>query len=245
MKIKTLHNNSHVRAFLELALSSPNKLEESLTLNPFEMPLLHITGQLMGLFGTQEVIIILAIIIITGVIIAAVLNGSRSSASHATPNSTNFTSAVEKTGYSIGKQLGIGGVVVAAVIITYLLANKGNDRYIPQIPKSPEQLRIELGQQEASSPEQYISHEGTWKKNFIGETVLEGTLKSSATIANFKDVKLLVTYLSKTNSPTGRENFVVYEFLKAGQIVRYKIKTYAPDATSQVNVNVTGASTSN
>lgn len=160
---------------------------------------------------------------------------------------TAFATATEKTGYSIGKFLGLGGLLILVIIITFFIVYKSQNAG-PNSPlrpfareKTPEELKAELRIKENQTPTSYINHEGTWRKNLLGETVLEGTLSNKATIANFKDIVLNVVWMSKTNTDLKSENFVVYDFVRPGQSIKYKIKTYAPSAVANIRVGVASA----
>ncbi|MBC8033256.1 MAG: hypothetical protein H7Y03_03865 [Chitinophagaceae bacterium] len=104
--------------------------------------------------------------------------------------------------------------------------------------KSPEELRKDSLVQERSHPENYLIQEGRWRKNIIGQTVLEGTITSKATVADFKDVQLQVVWLTKTNTELRTNIYPVFEYFAAGKTVPYKIKAVAPSGTSNIRVTV-------
>jgi|ERR1017187_499587 hypothetical protein len=109
------------------------------------------------------------------------------------------------------------------------------------VTKSEEQLRQELLVRERSNPSQFLINNATWKKNLIKQTVIEGTINNTATVANFKDVILNVTYVSQTNTAINTEQIVVYENFLAGKTTPYKIKVNAPSATNSVQIDVKSA----
>lgn len=120
-------------------------------------------------------------------------------------------------------------------------ANEISEAPSPIIEKSPEELRQELLLTEQQSPTSYLQSQATMRENLIGETVLEGTISNSSTLANFKDIVLNVTWLSKTDTELKTDQFSVYEFIEAGKSVSFKIKTYAPSATDRVKIEVFSA----
>ena len=111
----------------------------------------------------------------------------------------------------------------------------------PPREKTPEELRQELLLKEQQNPTSYLMHQGTWRGNFIGQTVLEGTISNSATLANFKDVVLSVTWLTKTETELQTEHYTVYEYLGAGKSINYKLKANSPKATGGVRIRIASA----
>lgn len=109
------------------------------------------------------------------------------------------------------------------------------------IEKTPEELRQELLLKEQQSPSEYITHKGVWRENFWGLKVLEGTLSNSATMANFKDIVLTVTWLTKTETELKTENYTIYEYVQAGKSINYKLKVNAPSATAGVRIGIDSA----
>lgn len=140
----------------------------------------------------------------------------------------------------------LGIIVIAAIafIANQNSSNGGSDNY-PSIEKSPEELRQELLSKEQENASEYLKHQGTWRGNLIGQTVLEGTISNSATLANFKDVVLEVTWLTKTETELKTELYTVYEFVGASKSVSYKIKVNAPSETAGVRIGISSATPAN
>jgi len=148
----------------------------------------------------------------------------------------------------------IGIIAAAILIIAYLnidteadkegLAKKSKPGFSFSNQKSPAELRSELLQKEKQSPEVYISNHITWRKNLVGETVLEGTLSNAAKIAVFKNIVLEVQWLSKTNEVMETKQFlIVHEFVGAGNSIKYKLKSSGPSKFGNVKVSVVSATT--
>lgn len=94
---------------------------------------------------------------------------------------------------------------------------------------------------ERQNPRDYLKEQGTWRENLINQTVLEGTITNSATLANFKDVILQVTWLTKTQTELKSERYAVYEYVGAGKTIEYKIKVDAPSAMGGVRIGIDSA----
>jgi hypothetical protein len=79
------------------------------------------------------------------------------------------------------------------------------------------------------------------RENFSGEKVIEGTLSSNSTVSNYKDVILAITFFSKTGTELTTQRHVIYEALTPHSKVKFKIKTYAPNATEEFSVKIYSA----
>ena len=87
----------------------------------------------------------------------------------------------------------------------------------------------------------YVKTKVNWRKNLVGETVLEGTLTNTATVASFKDPVVLITWLSKTNTVLATSRYPLYEYIGAKKTISYKMKVKAPSKYSSVKATVESA----
>ena len=94
---------------------------------------------------------------------------------------------------------------------------------------------------ERQNPSEYLKSQGTFRENMIGETVLEGRVDNVATMANFKDIVIEVTFLAASGTALGRKEFTRYEVVGHGYGVTFKFKTFAPAQTKSVAVRVISA----
>lgn len=115
------------------------------------------------------------------------------------------------------------------------------NRIETQREKTPGELKQELAQKENENPQIYIDAEGTYRENLIGETVLEGKIKNTATVAVFKDIVLEAEFLAPSGTSLGTKNFTRYEKLGPGFEVTFKFKTVAPKETKSVRITVVDA----
>lgn len=107
------------------------------------------------------------------------------------------------------------------------------------------EVRMSLGEQEKSNPKMFLSVDGTYRKNFVGEWVIEGMISNSASVANYKDVVLKVDFYSKTKTFLGSERHTLFEYFNAGKSRSFKLKTYGYKGTSSVGLVVESAISSN
>ena len=107
------------------------------------------------------------------------------------------------------------------------------------------ETKMKLEDKEKQNPTSFLSTDGTYRKNLMGEWVLEGSISNSATVATYKDVILKVNFYSKTNTYLGSENEAIYEYFPPGKSKKFKIKTYGYKGTKTIGWNIFGASANN
>ena len=90
--------------------------------------------------------------------------------------------------------------------------------------KNEQQLKEELLLSESSRPLDFLTVKYTWRMNLAGQTVVEGDVLNSATMARFKNVKIKVNFFSKTDVLLKEEIFTVMEFLKPKGSASFKVK---------------------
>ena len=107
---------------------------------------------------------------------------------------------------------------------------------------SYEQTKTNLEEKETTEPSQFLSVNGRYWKNWIGQWVCEGNITNMASAASYKDVVLKVVYYSKTNSELGSEEKTVFEYFKPNSSQHFKIKVNDIEGTSFIKVTVLSAS---
>lgn len=103
---------------------------------------------------------------------------------------------------------------------------------------SYEATRKDLGELEKQSPKEFLTVEFKTWENLIGELVIEGEIKSSASLTKFKDAVLIVKFFTKTQTQLGSENYVIYEFVDPGKSVPFKIKLISPKGTDSISIEI-------
>jgi hypothetical protein len=167
------------------------------------------------------------------------------------PDLTSQSEPTRTTEYSavrtnIPKSVWIVIIVVALVGGWIFLSS--NESHLPEVKqvevvreKTPQELRNELLAKERQTPTAYLHHSGGWRRNLLGQIVLEGTIENKASIANFKDVELQITWLTRTNTEIGTSAKTIYEYVKSGQSVPYKLRFNVPSGTRDVRVEIGAA----
>ncbi len=168
----------------------------------------------------------------------------------------SFQSTAEKTGLVAPKSRKIVLVLLTLFITGFLIIKlQQSENYASTsmsasvsaiekknaIEKTPAQLKEERKKKEKANPSAYVKTKINWRKNLVGETVLEGTLTNTATLSNFKDPVILVTWLSKTNTTLATSRYPLYEYLGAKKTISYKLKVKAPPKYNSIKASVESA----
>jgi ferric-dicitrate binding protein FerR (iron transport regulator) len=74
---------------------------------------------------------------------------------------------------------------------------------------------------EKENPDSYLTHNYTWKKNQINQSVIEGRIKSSATLAAYGKIVLKVSY-TKPNGTSSVVRFTVNDTVRPGDTIEYQ-----------------------
>ena len=166
-----------------------------------------------------------------------------------------------KKGFAILKNVKTVLAVIALIIATLLLielkkskpdsasANKAipptgtavSQPTLSQAAKTSSETKKDEGQVEMENPAAYIKSEIKWRKNLVGTIVLEGTLRSVATLVTIQDPVILVTWFSKSNESLGSNQYTVDKQLKAGETISFKLKVSAPSKIGDAQVEVVSA----
>lgn len=148
--------------------------------------------------------------------------------------------ATEKTGFRIGRFLGWTGLVIVLIAGTGFMIYKNQHsssddtssssllEAIAPREKTPEELRAELAEKERANPATYLVPTVKVRYNFVGQTIVEGSIMNNASVAIFKDIVFEVSYISKTNSVISTEKFTVYEVARPGKWASFKFRTSSP-----------------
>ena len=124
-------------------------------------------------------------------------------------------------------------------------------------PKTPEELRAELKKIELLNPLNYLSDKDVTLKPKIKKVrdaglfrdaeyandgaIIKGYIINSSTLAKFKDVKVKVSYYSKTETLIGEKSYIIYEFYKPNSSKSFSIKVKPPKAFKTFGFEVIGA----
>lgn len=99
-----------------------------------------------------------------------------------------------------------------------------------------------LEEQEKANPMGFLKAACTYRKNIIGEWVLEGTVTNTAKLATYKDIVLKIVYYSKTKTQIGTEEKIVYDYFKPNSTQQFKVKSFGYEGTESIGFQILSAS---
>jgi hypothetical protein len=101
-----------------------------------------------------------------------------------------------------------------------------NQQQYPQKPRqlTEDEIREKLYDKEVSNPTNYLTASGTYRVNLAANTIIEGTVSNSASIAGFKNIEITAKFYSKTGVLLGNESFLVMDFISPNGSLTFKDK---------------------
>lgn len=82
-----------------------------------------------------------------------------------------------------------------------------------------------LGWYEAQNPTLFLDASGRYNENFWGDKFqITAEINNKAKVASYKDIKIRVTYYSKTQTVMTSNDYVVYEIASPQRITKVKMK---------------------
>ncbi len=145
-------------------------------------------------------------------------------------------------------------LLIATVLLTS--CNNGGSSASANRPKTPEELKAELKQQEQLNPTQYLTVQSGMQPNQVQTREaglfhnaefstdgynITGTIKNSATVAKYKDVILTVQFMSKTETVIEEKDYPLYDFFQPNSTTPFTLKVYPPASMEKYGVGVKGA----
>lgn len=78
-----------------------------------------------------------------------------------------------------------------------------------------------LFEKEKQNPRDHLSTAYTWRKNSINQSIIEGTLRNTASLATYKNTVLKVTY-TKPDGTATTVRVTVFDSVRPGRIIHYQ-----------------------
>lgn len=134
-------------------------------------------------------------------------------------------------------------LIPALIVVSFVFtACGGEDKGLDGKAKDKyEQTKEDLGQTEKKNPKQFLSIVETDKKNFFGKTVIKVDITNKATVAKYSDIKIELSFYSKTGALLEKDEETIYETIEPGNTINHKTKYRAPKDTDRVDVKITAA----
>lgn len=133
----------------------------------------------------------------------------------------------------------VGGMVLIIVFILVVIVggltvvnnmkrNRGGGSYQEKV--------MTVAEIEKSDPTRFLKADGTYNQSFWGDKIkIKGVVTNNATVANYKDVVVEVTFYSKTKSVMTSERYVIYDFFPA-----HSQKNFELNVTNYKGTNTLG-----
>lgn len=146
-------------------------------------------------------------------------------------------SGAEKSGFIVGKYLGIGGALLIILLIVLYFYNQSINRYAPSIVPN-----VSYVDPEHNHPDWFLNTGGTYKQNFWGnKEEISGTITNKATHTNYKDVRIKVQFLSQTKTVISSQDYIIYQYVPYGSTQTFSLNLPKPPATESVSLGVVSA----
>jgi len=131
----------------------------------------------------------------------------------------------------------IVGVIGAYFIIIMVMDSVSNSN-----PSNYYEQKITIEQTENSDPLRFLSVEGNYNESFWGtELKLKGKVTNRATIADYKDLVMRITYYSKTKSVIGTKDYTIYQVFQPNKVISFKLDIKNYKDVKSIGLDIVGA----
>jgi hypothetical protein len=94
---------------------------------------------------------------------------------------------------------------------------------------------------ERSNPARFLVTGGTYRENFWGDLMkVHGTVENKATVANYKDVVIVITFYSATETVLDRKKYTIYDYFPAHSTKPFDLKVARPNACTKLGWTAIG-----
>ncbi len=143
------------------------------------------------------------------------------------------------------KPIAIVGIVIGGLITVYLI-QFGIQILIVNNLNGGGGSTMSQTEMEAMYPENYLDASGEYKENFWGTKMkINGYVQNDAVFTDYKDVRIRVTFYTKTETEISSENYVIYDYFPAGQKKLFKLDIEFPSGTRKLGWEAIGATVNN
>jgi hypothetical protein len=128
------------------------------------------------------------------------------------------------------------------VIISFSACNNEKNYEITSADNY-EKGKENLEEIERKNPERFLVVTGGRKQNLVKQTVIRGRIRNTAKVVTYKDVRVSMSFYSKTGALLEEDEEVIYDTISPGAGVSFKSKFFAPKGTDSVSLKIKGAKT--
>ena len=130
-----------------------------------------------------------------------------------------------------------------SLMIVFLYGCGSRDKDVAKEKENYQKAKETLEEKEKKNPATFLIVDSRDKHNLIGQTVVKGRINNMAKVCVYKDVRLELSFFSKTGTLLLTTNETVYDKIEPGKFTDFKAKEFAPKGTDSVFIKVIGAAT--
>ncbi|HEX8334327.1 MAG TPA: hypothetical protein VF622_17020, partial [Segetibacter sp.] len=103
-----------------------------------------------------------------------------------------------------------------------------------------EKTKESLEEKEKKNPLSFLVVSGSEKRNFLGKTVINGTIENKASVCSYKEVRIKMLYYKEGTLVANHEQ-VLDEVVKASSSLNFKTRYFTPKGTDSVALSIMSA----
>lgn len=107
--------------------------------------------------------------------------------------------------------------------------------------KTYEAQKESLADKEKAKPLAFLHVKSEHRKNWIGQTVVDGTIINTATVSSYKNVRLKMLCYDKDSKVVEEHEDVLDAIIKPNTDKDFKLRYRLPRATDSISVNIMSA----
>ena len=107
--------------------------------------------------------------------------------------------------------------------------------------KAYEEQKQNLTDKEKSKPLAFLHLKSDHRKNWIGQTVIDGAITNTATVCSYKNVRLKMLCYDKSDKMVEEHEDVLDVIIKPNTIKDFKLRYRLPRSADSITVNIMSA----
>lgn len=104
-----------------------------------------------------------------------------------------------------------------------------------------EEKKASMADMEQESPLKFLKVSGNHRKNLVNQTVVEGEVSNRATLTDYKDIEVSLTFIDKEGGTVEKQKHTLDEEVKAGSTIDFKIKVSGVKGAASVTIDIVDA----
>jgi hypothetical protein len=130
-------------------------------------------------------------------------------------------------------------LIFFASIICFIASCKSDPSTIDT--KAYESQKQSLADKEKTKPLAFLHVKSEYHKNWIGQTVVSGTITNTATVSSYKDVRLKMLCYDKLNKMVEEHEDVLDAIIKPNTSRDFKLRYRLPRTTDSIALSIMSA----